>query len=358
MRFGNFLFPTVDDPDQDGRFIDEAIAEARRSDELGMDAVWLAEHHFDGMCAYVDPVTFSAALAMATDRIKIGYSVAQMALHHPVRMAEQVALIDHLSQGRLIVGLGRGPSTNTYEYDGFDIPFAEAEARLVEAEELMVRAWTASNTGDGVTHAGEFWNVEIPALRPRPFTKPHPQVIRACSSERSVLAQARAGRPFLMNIQPIEVTAERMDAYRVEMRANGHDEERIAANTAESWVWRNIFVAETDDEAANVGIPAYQRQSELRDAMRNRMFEEQGNAIEGVTKETVAALPRRNVEAALIHGSPETVAERIAAIEATGAGGVLASFRIGPMAVDTARRNLELFMSRVAPAFQPAPDQS
>ncbi len=354
MRFGNFLFPTVDDPDEDGRFISETIDEAKRSDALGMDAVWLGEHHFDGMCAYVDPVTFSTALAMATERIKIGYSIAQMALHHPVRMAEQVALIDHLSQGRLIVGLGRGPSTNTYEYDGFGIPFDEAQARLIEAEALMIEAWTASNSGEGVRHEGRFWNVEIPTLRPRPFTKPHPQVIRACSSEGSVLDQARAGRPFLMNIQPLSVTQERMDAYRAEMRSAGYDDERIAANTADSWVWRNIFVAETDDEAANVGIPAYELQSQLRDAMRNRMLDERGSTIEGVTKETVAALPRRNVEAALIHGSPETVAEQIAAIEATGAGGVLASFRIGPMPVETATKNLELFMSRIAPAFQPA----
>jgi alkanesulfonate monooxygenase SsuD/methylene tetrahydromethanopterin reductase-like flavin-dependent oxidoreductase (luciferase family) len=128
-------------------------------------------------------------------------------------------------------------------------------------------------------------------------------VIRACSSEPSVLEMARAGRPFLMNIQPIEVTAERMDRYRETMRASGYDEQRIAANAAESWAWRNIFVAETDDEAANVGIPAYLRQSELRDAMRNRMLEERGTTIEGVSRESVAALPRRNVEAALIHGS-------------------------------------------------------
>ena len=155
-----------------------------------------------------------------------------------------------------------------------------------------------------------------------------------------------------MNIQPLDVTQQRMDAYRSTMRDAGYDEAQISTNCAQSWVWRNIFVAESDDEAANVGIPAYQRQSELRDAMRNRMFEEQGAVIEGVTKETVAALPRRNVEAALIHGSPDTVAEQIAAIDATGVGGVIASFRIGPMPVATATRNLELFMEQVAPRFR------
>ena len=69
-----------------------------------MEMLWLAEHHFDGICAYVDPVTFAAALAASTEHIQIGFAVAQMSLHHPIRMAEQMALIDNISRGRLVVG--------------------------------------------------------------------------------------------------------------------------------------------------------------------------------------------------------------------------------------------------------------
>ena len=72
--------------------IDETLNEARLTDELGFDVIWLAEHHFDGICAYVDPVSFAASLAVATQRAKIGFAVAQMSLHHPIRMAEQLAL--------------------------------------------------------------------------------------------------------------------------------------------------------------------------------------------------------------------------------------------------------------------------
>ena len=68
MKFGDFLFPESSDPACDGEIIDDALAEARLCDELGMDAIWLAEHHFDGNCAYVDPLTFAAALAVATKR--------------------------------------------------------------------------------------------------------------------------------------------------------------------------------------------------------------------------------------------------------------------------------------------------
>ena len=97
MKFSNFLFPASMSAADDGRIIDETLQEARLTDALGFDTIWLAEHHFDGIVAYVDPVAFAAALAVATTRVRIGFAVAQMALHHPVRLAEQVALIDHLS---------------------------------------------------------------------------------------------------------------------------------------------------------------------------------------------------------------------------------------------------------------------
>jgi alkanesulfonate monooxygenase SsuD/methylene tetrahydromethanopterin reductase-like flavin-dependent oxidoreductase (luciferase family) len=114
LKVGDFLFPESRDPLRDGAVIEETLHEARLADELGVDALWLAEHHFDGICAYVDPVSFAAALAVATHRCKIGFAVVQTSLHHPIRLAEQLSLVDQLSKGRLIVGLGRGtPTTST-----------------------------------------------------------------------------------------------------------------------------------------------------------------------------------------------------------------------------------------------------
>ena len=145
MKFSNFLFPQAETPEQDGQVIDDSLAEAVLCDELGMEVLWLAEHHFDGNCAYVDPVSFAAALAVATKRIKLGFAVAQMSLHHPIRMAEQMAMIDHLSKGRLIVGLGRGTAHNIYDYRGYGIAPEEAQERLLESEEIMIKSWTTEN---------------------------------------------------------------------------------------------------------------------------------------------------------------------------------------------------------------------
>ncbi|MBT5812706.1 MAG: LLM class flavin-dependent oxidoreductase, partial [Rhodospirillaceae bacterium] len=135
MKFSNFMFTAAENPADDHRIINETLDEARLCDELGMDTLWLGEHHFDGICAYVDPVSFAAALATATKNIKIGFAVAQMSLHHPIRMAEQMSLIDNISKGRLIVGLGRGTAYNIYDYQGYGIDPDEAQARLVESEE-------------------------------------------------------------------------------------------------------------------------------------------------------------------------------------------------------------------------------
>ena len=91
-----------------------------------------------------------------------------------------------------------------------------------------------------------------------------------------MLGMARAGRPFLMNVQTNEVTRHRMDRYRATMRESGFDEATVARNVADTWVWRNVFVAPTDAEAERLARPAFQAQSEFRQAMRKRVYEEQG----------------------------------------------------------------------------------
>ncbi len=349
MKFSNFLFPQAELPEDDGRVIDETLHEAKLSDELGVDTIWLAEHHFDGICAYVDPVSFAAALSTVTTRAKIGFAVAQMSLHHPVRMAEQMSLIDHLSKGRLIVGLGRGTAYNIYDYLGYGIDPDEAQERLLEAEEIMIGAWL----NDDYEHEGKFWKISLPMLRPRPYTKPHPYIIRACSGEESMIEMAREGRPFMMNVQTNDVTRHRMEVCRKTLGDSGYDEERIARCIDESWIWRNVFVAETDAEAERIAIPNFEAQIEMRARMRKRIHKETGLTLD---KTPPGVAPTRTkVEHSLIYGSPDTVAEAFKTIDDIGFGGVIMSFRMGPMPIETAENSLRLFMKHVAPQFPRTP---
>src|SRR4026208_229992 len=158
------------DPSMDHQIIQETLHEARLCDALGMEMLWLAEHHFDGICAYVDPVTFAAALAASTERIQIGFAVAQMSLHHPIRLAEQMALIDNISRGRLVVGLGRGTAYNIYDYQGYGIDPAEAYERLGASGGNMIKGRANEDLRDN----GKDWGLRLPLLRPRPHTQPQP----------------------------------------------------------------------------------------------------------------------------------------------------------------------------------------
>ena len=345
MKLSNFLFPESREPALDERVIDETIQEARLTEQLGFDAVWLAEHHFDGICAYVDPISFAAALATATSRIKIGFAVAQVSLHHPIRLAEQISLLDNITKGRIIAGLGRGTAYNIYDYQGYGLDHTEAQARFEEAEAIMFQAWR----GEQFEHHGRFWDLKVPMLRPRPFTQPHPYVIRSASSEEGMLHIARQGRPFMMNVQSNEVTRQRMELYRRTLRELGLDDAAVANNVEQCWVWRNVFVAESDAEAERIAIPAFEAMHEQRTAMRRRVYDEQGVSIVPMPAPGAAPAARMVVEHSLIHGSPATVAEKLAAVNAIGVGGVIMQFRLGPMSYDDVAQSLTLFMRRVAP---------
>ena len=349
MKFSNFLFPESRSRADDDRIIDETLAEARLSDELGFDVIWLAEHHFDGICAYVDPVTFAAALAVATSRAGIGFAVAQMALHHPTRFAEQMALIDHLSQGRLIVGLGRGTAYNIYDYQGFGIDPSEAQARFEEAEAFMIKAWQ----GGPVEHKGRYFDLKLPELRPAPRTRPHPRIIRAASSEHGMTGIARAGRPFMMNVQSDAVIASRMDLYRRTLRETGLGVDEITRLAGECWGWRNVVVAETDAEAERIAVPAFKAMIEFRAAMRDRVARDQGLSLTPQAKPGDAPAARTTLEHGVVFGSPRTVARKLAPIAETGVGGIIIQFRLGPMSYSETARSLALFQQAVVPALGP-----
>ena len=342
MRFSNFLFPENRHPEREAALLDEVMAEARLTEQLGYDTLWLSEHHFDGNCAYVDPISFAAALAMATSRIRIGLAVAQMSLHHPIRIAEQLSLIDHLSKGRLIVGLGRGTAYNVYEYQGYGIDPAEAQARFEESVEIVMRAWTSEN---GFRHQGRFWDLNVPVLRPRPYTRPHPFAIKATASEASIVELGRQCEPFLMNVQTNDTTRRRIAAWRDAAQTAGFGEPAITAALDRSWVWRTVFVAPTDGEAERIGIPAFKAMQQHRTAMRERVLREQGASM----PVHAGPAPAHADPRLLIHGSPATVADHMAEVAALGVGGVILPFRIGPLSHEHTARSLTMFMEDVAP---------
>jgi alkanesulfonate monooxygenase SsuD/methylene tetrahydromethanopterin reductase-like flavin-dependent oxidoreductase (luciferase family) len=337
MKLGDFLFTECLDPAKDREMIEETKQEALLAEELGMDAIWIAEHHFDGNCAYVDPIGFAAMLVGLTKRVRIGFAVLQASLHHPVRLAEQISLLDNLSQGRMMVGLGRGTQFNAYEYEGFQANPAEAQARLEETEEILLKGWS----GEAVAHTGKYWNLKFPMLRPRPFTKPHPLLLRSVSNNAdSVAEQARKGRPFLLGTLQEEFLVDRLNLARNAMREVGYDEEKIGRTIDECWAWRNVTVAETDEKAIALGLTAYREMIDYR------------TAISPSFAQFMAKFDRLRMPDGLICGTPATVFGHFRALKATGIGGAIIRFRIGMLPHEAVMNSVRLFATEVAPALR------
>jgi alkanesulfonate monooxygenase SsuD/methylene tetrahydromethanopterin reductase-like flavin-dependent oxidoreductase (luciferase family) len=339
MKFGTFLFTQYADHTKDQQGIEETLAEARLSEELGMEAVWLAEHHFDGTCVYVDPISFAAALSQATKRVQIGFAVIQASLHHPIRLAEQLSLLDHLSRGRLIVGLGRGSMFNNYEYKAYEIDPASSRERFEEIEEILLKGWA----GGPVKHRGKFWNFEFPMLRPRPFTKPHPPLVHSIVSEQSTIAFAKKASPFLM-AGPADAIVKRAELYRRTMREAGHGEDTIARVFANSWAWQHVVVSETDDKAVALGLPAFQGMMGYRASL-------EANPVFGEIAKLVGP---RQLPRSLVAGAPDTVAAQLAPLKEAGIGGLILRFRIGELPHVDAVNSMRLFKDRVAPKLRDA----
>ena len=180
MQFGWLTLAHSPSPEPTPRHLRAARA-GRLAEEVGFDGVWLTEHNFTGESVYCGPDTVRRALAMRTQRIRIGFAVIQMALRHPVRLATQLSLLDNLSGGRLDIGVGRGTIFNEYEFVGYGLRSDDARERMAESLDLMTRAWTATP----FDHKGKYFQLSLPGLRPR----------RAAAAPAD-LAQRRVGRVF------------------------------------------------------------------------------------------------------------------------------------------------------------------
>jgi alkanesulfonate monooxygenase SsuD/methylene tetrahydromethanopterin reductase-like flavin-dependent oxidoreductase (luciferase family) len=344
MRFGTFVFSISHDPKEDHQVIERTLREVELAEAIGLDAVWLTEHHFDGAVAYADPVVFGAAVAMRTQRVRIGFAVVEIALHHPVRLAIQTSLLDNLSRGRLIVGTGRGSAYNEFEYIGFGTTMDEGRHMMAEAEELLVKAWT----GEEVKHTGQYWHLSFPRLRPPPFQKPHPPLVRACIGEDSMLDMAKIARPVLIGVQTLDTLRQRLQRYKEAMLNTGFDADVVEKVLDETWAQRALYVADSDDEAQEVATIALKR-------YRHHLEESQRNYNpSGLPPRKLGAPPTPNemVEHAFLAGTPKRVAEQVAALKDVGVRNLLLNVNVGQMAPEQVERSMQLFGEQVLPMFR------
>src|SRR5215468_2287072 len=219
MRFGWLTLAHSGSPDADGPAIQDLVAQACFAETAGFDGIWLTEHNFTGESVYCDPIPFASWVAARTTRIRIGFAVLQLALRHPVRLATQLAVLDNLSNGRIDVGVGHGTNFNEYEFMGYGLRSDDSRERMDETLDVMVRAWTEAP----LVHEGKFYQLRLPALRPRPRQRPHPPIWRSVSSADSVGECGRLGAPIMMARIPLARVPERLALYEGGLGASGLD---------------------------------------------------------------------------------------------------------------------------------------
>src|SRR5215212_5538380 len=223
VRFGLFYLPTYPSslgPAPAG-LLRQIVDESVLAEELGFTGVWLAEHHFHGFGGVLsNPAGVGIAITARTRRLRVGTAVTQLPYHHPLRLAEDYATLDVLSEGRLDFGVGTG--FLRWENEIWDAPLETAREKFAESLDVILRVWQEENVG----FEGQFVSFPSLTLLPRPYQQPHPPIWYAATTtpESFVKAGERGYHlmliPFLHDVADLR---EKVQLYRDALRAAGHD---------------------------------------------------------------------------------------------------------------------------------------
>jgi alkanesulfonate monooxygenase SsuD/methylene tetrahydromethanopterin reductase-like flavin-dependent oxidoreductase (luciferase family) len=320
------------------------------ADELGYDTCWVREHHFTQYGFLPNTMSLLAHAAARTERIRLGTAVVTLPLHHPIRAAEDTALIDVLSGGRLELGVGRG--YQSIEFDAFGIPLSEARARTDESIEIMKRLWTAEGPLD---FEGRFFQFSGVQLQPKPLQRPHPPIHYASISPESIVHYATMGIPFI--VDPTGTTgsiATLAHAWRETAEECGHapDGDLVACR----YVWlapTNVAARDYVDNAPPVTSlsvdPALTPRK--RDGSIAEGYEYWERGWHGRTVDHYAA--EADWDDRWIAGDVERVVSGIRALERMGYANLCVIFGLdaAPAPVPEIKRRMALFAREVMPAF-------
>jgi alkanesulfonate monooxygenase SsuD/methylene tetrahydromethanopterin reductase-like flavin-dependent oxidoreductase (luciferase family) len=322
-------------------------AEIEAADGLGYDTAWVAEHHFSNEYGIMpDVFTYLGYLAARTSRIRLGTAVVTVPLYDPIRVVENMAFVDNLSNGRMVLGLGSG--YRPYEFEGFGRDFEGRRDVQEEAIGLILELLHQRRVAHKGTHFRS--TIEGPyEIFPVSVQEPHPPLFMAAGTERSMAYAARHGFGLMLSTLPsFETLARQIAFYR------GHCAEApapLAGNPAHGKVdvARWVYVAESDAEARRDSAEGIVRH--LAHFMGSATAGYLGNVSE---KERTARLDYDELAATtLLHGSPETVTRRLRELrDRTGLASLLLHYP-PYYGHEKAMRSLRLFAERVMPEFRP-----
>ena len=363
----------------------ETLDQCELADQVGFDNLWFVEHHFlMGFSGSPCPEVLFGALSQRTKNIRIGFGVSILPYHHPVRVAERVAMVDQLTDGRVEFGTGR---SNAYEQIGQGIDPRETRERWDESLSMLPQIWQA----DEFSWEGKFWSVPTRRVLPRVFQKPHPRMYLACTQTDSFRLAAEKGIGVLSSASyAVDILAEHLKVYREAVK----NANPVGAFVNEFW-GNNVhaFCGKDDQEAKELcalsmktffgpdkpyiagrigayeelleawgGVPDHLKADFGRwlrqsDEDHQEQAAEAGISLDsgpGAARAAIAQLDANTLSdrGVIIAGNPENCIKTIQMYEDIGVDQVMLIMQTETIEHDRVMESIELFGKEVIPAFQ------
>jgi alkanesulfonate monooxygenase SsuD/methylene tetrahydromethanopterin reductase-like flavin-dependent oxidoreductase (luciferase family) len=352
MHVGMFLMFQNPGGISDTQLYAEEVSLADQAEGLGYDSIWTVEHHFTDYAVTPDPLQFLTYMAGRTSRVQLGSMVVVLPWHDPVRVAEQVSVLDILSGGRAIFGIGRG--LGRVEFEGLRVPMGESRTRFVESAKIVLRALETGRLefdGNHFTQPGR-------ELRPAAPSSFKGRIYASAVSPESVTIMAQLGVGMLVIPQkPYELVAKDLVSYRQTFReVNGEEAPPTRAAMY-------VYCDENADRAEELGrkyLGAYYRSTASHYEIAGSHFRSTaGYEFYERVSENVNKYGADAAEEAFVNlhvfGTPEQCYAKILGNRlALGADSIMVSFRYADIGIDDANRNCSLFSREVLPELAKA----
>ena len=365
----------------------ETLDQCELADQLGFDNLWFVEHHFLlGFSGSPCPEVLFGALSQRTKNIRIGFGVSILPSHHPIHIAERVAMVDQLTDGRVEFGTGR---SNAYEQVGQGIDPRETRERWDEALTMLPKMWQS----DEFSWEGKHWNVPTRRILPRVFQKPHPRMYLACTQTESFRLAAQKGIGVLSSASyAVDILAEHVKVYRDAIT----DAEPVGAFVNNFWGNNVHAYCGKDDQAAKElaaesmktffgpdkpyiqgrinayeelleawgGVPDdlnadFSRWLRQSDDAHKQQAEEAGLSLDsgpGAARAAIAQLDANVLSdrGVIIAGNPESCIKTVQMYEDIGVDQVMMIMQTETIDHEKVMESMELFGKEVIPAFRKA----
>jgi len=349
MEFGSFMEFHVRPGRPQSEAFEESFAHVQQAEAQGLHGVWLAESHFTpDRTVLSSPLIVAAAIAGATQRVKIGTAVHLLPLGNPLRMAEDVATLDHVSQGRLEFGVGRSSAPGSYE--GYGVAYAESKDRMFEALEVMTRAWTQER----FSYDGRYYHYDDVCLTPKPYQTPYPPVRIAATTDDTFPVLGQMGVPIFIGLRTagLPVVINQVRSYIETWRQAGHDGDPDVA------LRLPVYVAETEERAVTEPRESFMRQfRRLGGQLASSVSAAGADNLQSRTHraEVLGAVTWEDAQREKIAvGTPSMVIERLKELQAQlHLSQIICEFNAGEQLPREAVANsLRLFCAEVMPAVK------